>query len=151
MTDWRHENEGHVFFTGSTGFVGAFLLADLLRQNEVRQVACLVRAVDSETALKRLRHTLNEYHLWKDQFIGKLLPLSGTLEDQYLELGSERFQEIANWASVVFHLGARVNYTQPYSLNRAANVVGTANILHLACTGRAKASLAYPALDRQDL
>lgn len=154
VIDWRHENEGHVFSTGSTGFVGAFLLAYLLRQHEVRQVACLVRAVDTETALKRLKHELNKYNLWEDQFVGKLLPLSGILEDQYLGLGSERSQEIANWASVVFHLRARVNYTQPYSLHRAATLLERQPFCaSLAPAERRRfiTSLAYPALDRQDL
>lgn len=140
VVDWHDETEGRVFLTGATGFVGAFLLADLLRLQGVRQVGCLVRAVDPTTGLKRLQRALAKYGLWEDWFVHKLLPICGTLEDRHLGLGSlERFHKFANWASVIFHLGARVNYTQPYSLHRPANVVGTANILRFACTGRAKA------------
>ncbi|KAK6831682.1 AMP-binding enzyme [Aspergillus parasiticus SU-1] len=137
--DWCRDTEGRVFLTGATGFVGSFLLADLLRQPNVHQVGCLVRAVDPATGLRRLQNGLAKYDLWENQFRYKLLPLCGTLEDRYLGLGPDRFQEIAHWASVIFHLGARVNYTQPYSLHRPANVQGTVNVLRLACAGRSKA------------
>ncbi|KAB8236938.1 non-ribosomal peptide synthetase [Aspergillus alliaceus] len=139
VVDWCRDTEGRVFLTGATGFVGSFFLADLLRQPNVHQVGCLVRAVDTATGFKRLQNALSKYGLWEDQFTYKLLPLCGTLEDKCLGLGPDRFDEIAHWASVIFHLGARVNYTQPYSLHRPANVLGTLNVLRLACTGRSKA------------
>ncbi|EEP79374.1 predicted protein [Uncinocarpus reesii 1704] len=73
-----------------------------------------------------------------DTFSSKILVLCGTLEDQWLGLGEERFLEVAEWASVVFHLGARVNYTQPYSLHRPANTIGTVNVVRLAIAKRLK-------------
>ncbi|OQE23798.1 hypothetical protein PENSTE_c008G02909 [Penicillium steckii] len=135
VIDWRRDTEGRVFFTGGTGFVGAFLLADLLRAREVRQVGCLVRATNSEEGLDRLKQALGKYGQWEERFTDKLLILCGSLEDVYLGFGYERFHEIASWASVIFHLGAKVNYTQPYSLHRPANVLGTRNIVRLACAG----------------
>ncbi|KAJ5826999.1 hypothetical protein N7447_003762 [Penicillium robsamsonii] len=139
VVDWNRDTEGRVFFTGATGFVGAFLLADLLRMPNVYQVGCLVRALDSEMGLERLRKALAKYDLWEERFVNKLLPLPGLLEDEYLGLGMERFEEIANWASVIFHLGAKVNYTQTYTLHRPANTIGTFNIIRFAVTGRVKA------------
>ncbi|KAG7008551.1 hypothetical protein G7Y79_00005g016920 [Physcia stellaris] len=139
VVDWCRDTEGRVFFTGATGFVGAFMLADLLRLPHIHQVGCLVRASDEATGRKRVRLALSKYMLWEDHFEHKLLLLPGLLEDEYLGLGPERFQEIACWASVVFHLGARVNYTQPYSLHRPANTLGTFNVVRFACAGRKKA------------
>ncbi|KAF7587662.1 hypothetical protein BBP40_006892 [Aspergillus hancockii] len=138
VVDWRRDTEGRVFITGATGFVGSFFLAELLRQPNVHQVGCLVRAEDMAAGFKRLQDSLSKYDLWEKRFIYKLLPLCGTLEEEHLGLGLDRFNEIAHWASVIFHFGARVNYTQPYSLHRPANVQGTVNILRLACTGRSK-------------
>lgn len=139
VIDWTLDTEGRIFFTGATGFVGAFMLVDLLRMPHVRQVGCLVRAKDATIGLQRLRAAMAKYDLWEDSFTDKLLALPGLLEDEFLGLGPERFEEIANWASVVFHLGARVNYTQPYSLHRPANTFGTLNVMNLACKGRTKA------------
>jgi amino acid adenylation domain-containing protein/thioester reductase-like protein len=136
--DWTLNTEGRVFLTGATGFVGAFMLAELLRLTHVRQVGCLVRAAHATVALQRLRDAIAKYDLWEDSFEAKLLVFPGLLEDEHLGLGQEHFHEMANWASVVFHLGARVNYTQPYSLHRPANTLGTLNVIRFACSGRTK-------------
>ncbi|KKZ61512.1 hypothetical protein EMCG_00591 [[Emmonsia] crescens] len=136
--NWRRDTEGRVFLTGATGFVGAFFLVQLLEMPDVHQVGCLVRASNVDTGFMRLRQILEKYKLWNDSFMTKLLILPGNLEDDNLGFSKERFEEIAEWASVVFHLGARVNYIQPYSVHRAANVIGTLNILRLVSTGRPK-------------
>ncbi|KAL4930457.1 non-ribosomal peptide synthetase [Aspergillus undulatus] len=138
VVDWREDTEGRVFLTGATGFVGAFLLADLLKMPSVHQVACLVRAPSTATGFQRLVRALQKYELWQSQYGSKLLVLCGTLESPWLGLGERRFREIAQWASVVFHLGALVNYTQPYSWHRPANIEGTVNVARLAVTGRPK-------------
>jgi amino acid adenylation domain-containing protein/thioester reductase-like protein len=138
VIDWCRDTEGRVFLTGATGFVGAFFLAELLRTPHVNRIGCLIRAKNATTALRRLRNSMAKYGLWKDKFEKKLLVLPGLLEDMHLGLGPDRFQELAQWASVVFHLGARVNYTQPYSLHRPANTLGTMSVIRFACTGRTK-------------
>jgi amino acid adenylation domain-containing protein/thioester reductase-like protein len=142
VVDWRRDTEGRVFLTGATGFVGAFALASLLVLPGVYQVGCLVRATTPVMGYQRIRAALVKYELWQDSFATKVLPLCGTLEDKWLGLGEERFQEIARWSSVIFHLGALVNYTKPYSLHRPANVIGTLNVARLAVTSRPK-SLHY--------
>lgn len=136
--DWCRDTEGRIFFTGATGFVGAFMLADLLCMPHVHQVGCLVRAESAAAGMERIRVAMTRYGLWKNQFAEKLLALPGLLEDKYLGMGLTRFNELANWASTVFHLGARVNYTQPYSLHRPANTLGTVNVVRFACAGRTK-------------
>ena len=138
VVDWCRDTEGRVFLTGGTGFLGAFMLVDLLRMPRVHQIGCLVRAADATSGLQRLRVAMSKYNLWEELFEHKLLILPGRLEDEYLGLGPERFEEIANWASVVFHLGAQVNYTKSYSLHRPANTLGTFNVIRFASTGRTK-------------
>ncbi|KJZ74000.1 hypothetical protein HIM_06668 [Hirsutella minnesotensis 3608] len=138
VIDWCSPSEGRVFITGATGFVGAFMLADLLRMPHVTQVGCLVRASDAAAGFQRLKDAMAKYKVWDECFAGKLLAIPGLLEEPDLGLGPDRFHELAQWASVVFHLGARVNYTQPYSLHRAVNTLGTRNIVQFACTSRVK-------------
>lgn len=133
LPEWRSDIEGHVFMTGATGFVGAHFLCKLLKLPEVRQVAYLVRAIDAASGLLRIRESLQKYGIWEDSMSSMLMVFPGRLEDETLGLGQECFEKIADWASVVFHLGAHVNYSQPYSTHRPANV------LRLAITGRPKA------------
>lgn len=66
--DWRQKGEGRVLLTGVTGFLGMFLLADLLKMPDVHQVACLVRVVGAATARQRLQKALIRYQLWQDGF-----------------------------------------------------------------------------------
>ncbi|TQF15170.1 amino acid adenylation domain-containing protein [Myxococcus llanfairpwllgwyngyllgogerychwyrndrobwllllantysiliogogogochensis] len=126
-----------VFLTGATGFLGAFLLRDLLRMTRAR-VACLVRARDVDSGHARLRQALEKYDLWEDSFAERLRPVLGDLGAPSLGLSPQVFQEFATRAEALFHLGAHVNYVQPYSAHRAANVEGTTEVLRLAMQGRPK-------------
>lgn len=126
-----------VFLTGATGFLGAFLLRDLLRTTRAR-VACLVRARDVETGYTRLRQALEKYGLWEASFVGRLQPVLGDLGSPLLGLSPSEFHELAAREEALFHVGAHVNYVQPYSAHRAANVDGTTEVLRLAMQGRPK-------------
>ncbi|RCI08411.1 hypothetical protein L249_8917 [Ophiocordyceps polyrhachis-furcata BCC 54312] len=128
--DWRRDDEGRVFFTGATGFVGAFMLADLMRTPHVAAVCCLVRAADADEGLQRLRVGMAKYGLWEESFASRLEVVTGLLEDEYRGTSS----------SIV---GARVNYTQPYGLHRAANTLGTLNVVRFATAGERVKTLHY--------
>ncbi|GES57740.1 non-ribosomal peptide synthetase [Aspergillus terreus] len=140
LPDWQSPDEGRVFLTGASGFVGAHLLHRLLHRPTVQQVARLARPQGSQSAAVRVRQTLETYDLWpsSDHLAQKLLVLPGDLTDPHLGLGHKQFIWLADWASVIFHLGAKVNFCESYREHRAANVVGTRNILSLAATGRRK-------------
>jgi hypothetical protein len=49
---------GAVFLTGATGFVGRFVLSELLRQNDHMLIHCLVRAGNAKLALVRVQAAL---------------------------------------------------------------------------------------------
>ncbi|KAH8693797.1 hypothetical protein BGW36DRAFT_361636 [Talaromyces proteolyticus] len=139
IPDWQCECEGRVFMTGSTGFIGAFLLVELLSMPQINTVTCLVRAKDQETALHRIRSTLKKYKLdINDEAEAKILALPGDVSQPDLGLGWQRYDDFAIWASVVFHLAAQVSYVQPYSTHRASNVLGTLNVIRFANSGRIK-------------
>lgn len=138
VIDWTAAQEGRVFVTGVTGFLGAFFLSDLLTQAPVKQVACLVRADGVQQGLARIRANMQEYGLWSEDYAQRLRVHCGNLADPFLGLEEHLYAELAQWASVVFHLGAHVNYTQPYAAHRPGNVHGTLHILHFANTARRK-------------
>ncbi|KAL1964793.1 hypothetical protein VTN77DRAFT_6660 [Rasamsonia byssochlamydoides] len=140
LPDWRSQLEGRVFMTGATGFMGAFLLAELLALPQTKTVACLVRAKDAAMARVRVNKTLEKYGLCLGpEEEKKLYVLPGDFAQSDLGLGQEQYDYFAQWASVVFHLGAQVNYVQPYSTHRDANVLGTLHMLRFANHKRPKA------------
>ncbi|GLA78715.1 hypothetical protein CBS63078_11146 [Aspergillus niger] len=140
IPEWEAANEGRVFVTGVTGFVGAHLLEHLMHRPGVQQIACLVRSKNGLSPATRLQRALEKYDLWPDSFAltQKLQILDGDLTDRTFMLGDEKFTWLANWASIVFHLGAKVNFCESYREHSQPNVVGMCNALRLAATGRRK-------------
>ncbi|WP_165986298.1 thioester reductase domain-containing protein, partial [Streptomyces sp. YIM 98790] len=126
---------GQVFLTGATGFVGAFLLRDLMRSTGAT-VHCLVRAADETSALDRLRTSLTWYGIWDEIDRGRLSVLTGDLAAPRFGLGAERFDRLAREIDVVYHAGATVNWLHPYPSLKAANVTGTEEALRLAALHR---------------
>lgn len=138
--DWQAPGEGRVFLTGATGFLGAHLLHDLLCMPTVKQVACLARSSGKLTANNRIQKALEKYGLWDGclEKMQKIVTLEGEFEGNTLGLAKDQFDWLANWASVVFHVGARVNWCEPYEAHYMPNVVGTRNIIRLTVQGRRK-------------
>jgi thioester reductase-like protein len=120
----RISDPRHVLLTGATGFVGAFLLRDLLRETEA-VIHCLVRADDAQAGLDRLRQNMATYGLWEGTFSARLVPVSGDLGQPRFGLSAAQFQALARQTDMIVHNGALVNFIYGYQEHKAANVLGT--------------------------
>jgi thioester reductase-like protein len=116
---------------GATGFLGAFLLRELLLQTQSK-IYCLVRSDDAESAKKRLQSSLEYYSIWDEHLSYRIIPIVGDLAQPLLGLSKEQFREIASQIDVIYHNGAFVKFTYPYSVLKLSNVLGTQEILRLA-------------------
>ena len=134
---WQDKHEGRIFLTGATGFVGVFLLATLVQRPDVKKVACLVRAEDEPSARRRLEKCLKKYCLYAN--MDKVIAVPGNFGQPKLGLSPEQYDYFATWASVIFHLGAKVSYVAPYSSHRQENTIGTLNMLEFSTHCRIKA------------
>ena len=124
-----------VFLTGATGFLGAYLLRDLMRLTSAT-VHCLVRASDEATALDRLRANLEWYGISDEVDTKRLSIVVGDLAQPRLGLSQSDFDTLARTIDVVYHSGALANWVYPYSMLKPANVSGTEEILRLAAAHR---------------
>lgn len=118
-----------IFLTGATGFVGVYLLDELLRKTTA-DIYCLVRARHFEAAKERLRNHLENYDLWPET--SRIIPVVGDLSQPFLALSKEKWNELAERIDVIYHNAAQVNAFYPYAKLKAANVLGTQEILRLA-------------------
>ncbi|MFN8382938.1 MAG: amino acid adenylation domain-containing protein [Anaerolineales bacterium] len=135
---YEHLNDPkHILLTGATGFVGAFLLHDLLMQTSA-DVHCLLRTDDIEMGIQRLKRNLNKYSLWDDSFSERIRPVLGDLGEPQLGLTDEVFEKLAREIDVIYHNGAMVNFVYPYHAHKASNVLGTHEVLRLASQIRLK-------------
>ncbi|MFJ3506580.1 amino acid adenylation domain-containing protein [Streptomyces luteogriseus] len=132
-----HDSPRRILLTGSTGFLGSFLLRELLDRTEA-DVWCLVRAANDEEAAERLRTALVAYQLWDEALSGRIVAVAGDLEKPLLGLTEERFALVADRIEVIYHNGARVNIVDSYARLKTANVLGTREVIRLAATTRIK-------------
>jgi thioester reductase-like protein len=126
-----------VLLTGATGFLGSFVLIELLRHTRA-DVYCLVRAANAEEGARKLRKVLEAYGLWDEELSSRIVPVVGDLSEPLLGLGPERFEELAGEIDVIYHSGASVNWVYPYNALKPTNVLGTQEVLRLAVRNRVK-------------
>ncbi|OOF99328.1 hypothetical protein ASPCADRAFT_160039 [Aspergillus carbonarius ITEM 5010] len=130
-----------VLLTGVTGFLGAFLLHDLLESTSAH-IICLVRFTDPADddqpgGVARIRRNLLDLGLWRDSVMERVEILPGNLSRTRFGLSPEAFDELASRVQVIVHAAATVNLVYPYAALRGPNVGGTREILRLACRGGA--------------
>ncbi|PPK67089.1 type I polyketide synthase [Actinokineospora auranticolor] len=124
-----------ILLTGVTGFLGAYLLRELVRTTRAT-VHCLVRAEDAAAGLRRVQENLDWYGLGAEVDPARLVVVPGDLAEPLLGLSPEEFDALARRVDVVYHAAAHVNGLYPYSALRAANVSGTREVLRLAARHR---------------
>ncbi|QRF31060.1 non-ribosomal peptide synthetase [Bacillus safensis] len=127
----------NVFLTGATGFLGAFLLRDLLKMSSTK-IYCLVRANSTESGFLRIQNALKKYEIWNEKFKDRIIPIVGDLSRPLFGLTEEKFLKLASDISVIYHNGALVNFIYPYDALKKSNVLGTEEILRLACLKKIK-------------
>ncbi|OKH50387.1 thioester reductase [Calothrix sp. HK-06] len=126
-----------IFLTGATGFLGAFLLQELLQQTQA-EIYCLVRASDKDSAQTKVQNNLEKYGIWQDAFRSRIIPVLGDLSKFELGLSNEYFLKIASQIDVIYHSAAWLNYVYPYEALKLTNVLGTQEIFRLASVGKVK-------------
>ncbi|RMI33404.1 type I polyketide synthase [Nocardia stercoris] len=123
-----------VLLTGATGFVGAFLLRELLDRHE--RVHCMVRADDADHARRRLAANLAGYGLpCDDEDLARIVPVVADLGKPLSGLSPVDYDRLAATVGHIVHAGALVKWTYPFRGLEEVNVGGTRELLRLATWG----------------
>ena len=120
---------GAVFLTGATGFVGRFVLSELLRRSDHMLVHCLVRAPDAKQALARVQDALESAGLWDDFLGDRIRAWPGDLREPRFGLPELDFRRLCDQVDAVYHLAAEVNLLSPYAALREASTSGARTVL----------------------
>ncbi|QSB13993.1 amino acid adenylation domain-containing protein [Natronosporangium hydrolyticum] len=120
--------------TGATGFLGGSLVEQLVASGET--VWCLVRGADDAEAQQRLEQRLAELHRWSPEWRSRVRAIAGDLGALRFGLAEGDFVALARQIDVIYHCGALVDFSRPYSMLREVNVQGTVEVLRLATLER---------------
>ncbi|KAG6333479.1 hypothetical protein ID866_5608 [Astraeus odoratus] len=130
-----------IFLTGATGYLGAFVLRELLqRQERVQKVICLIRAATAEKALDRLRESCADRGVWDETWVssGRVEAVVGDLGQDRFGIASDVWSRVTAEADVILHNGALVHWVYPYEKLRAPNVLSTLTAVEFASTTKQK-------------
>jgi amino acid adenylation domain-containing protein/thioester reductase-like protein len=126
-----------ILLTGATGFLGAFLLDELLRQTAA-EIVCVARADSDAEAGDRVLANLRKYGIDPAGLESRIVPLAGDLARPRIGLAGDSWDRLAADVGTIYHNGAAVHFLHPYPALRAANVAGTEEVLRLATMTRLK-------------
>src|SRR5436305_3318244 len=110
------------FVTGATGFIGRFLLAELLKREGTIYVLCRASSRDK---LDELRARLGADET-------RIVPVIGDLSRERLGLEPDVIEKLDGKIDHFFHLAAIYDLTADADSQRVANVEGTRHALQLA-------------------
>nr|CAD7594039.1 unnamed protein product [Timema genevievae] len=135
-----------VLLTGVTGFVGAFILKELLTSTKAT-VYCLVRETPGSTPLQRIKDTLWEYGILRkgaqademDKKIeARVVPIKGDIALVNLGMSEDDYMYLSYEVDSIIHAAAMVNLVYPYRALHGANVLGTENVILFALEHKIK-------------
>nr|WP_277402564.1 carboxylic acid reductase [Streptomyces verrucosisporus] len=136
---------GTVLLTGASGYLGRFLCLEWLQKLALTggRLVCLVRGKDAAAAWKRLEDTFDSgdaelIHRFRELAAGHLEVVAGDVTEPRLGLDAPTWERLRDEVDLIVHAGALVNHVLPYNHLFEANVLGTAELIRLALTGRIK-------------
>ncbi|MDC9615520.1 thioester reductase domain-containing protein [Xenorhabdus khoisanae] len=131
------DNFQHILITGGTGYTGAFLLREFLDRSDAT-LWVIVRAADSQQALKRIISNLQQYGLQRPGDEERILGIPGDMDKPYLGVDKPTWHYLCQDIEMIVHNAAISSYAMPYRQLKPTNVLGTLEVLRLAVQHRLK-------------
>lgn len=126
-----------ILLTGVTGFLGRYLLRDLLKSTEA-EIYCLVRSKSEAIAQQRLQQNFNQFDQWDACFDSRVHVIPGDLSQPQLGIAPNQFERLTAQVDSIYHNGATVNFVAPYDALKNVNVNSVKEVLKFACHSKLK-------------
>ena len=137
----RLSEASSVLVTGATGFIGAFLLDELLRSTDPNtKFYCLARSRGSGKARvnNRVLESLKFYGLTGQSLQDRIVTVTGDLTQSNFGLEIDQYRQLSEEIDLIFHCAASVRYQYPYRKIKPHTVDGTLGVIRFACSVRTK-------------
>lgn len=132
------------FLTGATGFLGGYIVGEVLRNTDV-ELHCLVRPKrGAECAKTRIENQLRYYEIWGEDeawieaWNERVKVVEGDVALPRMGIADERYSWLANEVDTIIHSASQVNFIYPYEALSATNVRGVQEVIRFAFLSRIK-------------
>ncbi|GAB3120216.1 condensation domain-containing protein [Novispirillum itersonii] len=126
-----------VLHTGSGSLLSQWILRRLA-QDPACTVLYLGGDRDPETARRRIAEEWTAYGFGRLDLLDRVEIIPGRLDLPQLGLDTAAWDDLGDRVDVILHAGARISMTESYAQLRAANVLGTRELLRLCVHKRLK-------------
>jgi thioester reductase-like protein len=129
----------NILLTGATGFLGSYLLRDILTETGAA-VFVPVRGKSEEECLQRLAQKLSYYFgpEFFDKYKDRITVLKSDLSAENLSLDKERYDSLSQKIDCIINPAANVKHYGPYQEFYVSNVKSVDNLIAFALAGRQK-------------
>ncbi|KAH7146770.1 male sterility protein-domain-containing protein [Dactylonectria estremocensis] len=131
-------NGATFFLTGATGFLGAYLVKDIMDREKTKLIAHIRGVKDLDSAKNRLTRSLKGYGLWQDSWTDRITYVLGDLSKPRLSLDDASWKHVAETADAIIHNGAYVHWIARYEQMLRSNVLSTFDAIKLYNEGNPK-------------
>ncbi|WP_017813581.1 non-ribosomal peptide synthetase [Paenibacillus shenyangensis] len=123
----------HVLITGATGYLGSYLLHELLQQSEAH-VYALVRKSGNASSMDRLKSTMELYfgRSILNGFEERVTVVEGDLEAERLGLSDDDYLMLTKNTDAIIHSAADVRHFGDAEQFKKSNILSTAELLEIA-------------------
>lgn len=135
-----------VVLTGTTGSLGAHVLAQLVTRADIETVYCLVRAKNSQDAAQRVTQSLLQrkiYHTLSLTARAKISALPSDFSDAYLGLPTATYDAIAGKLTNVIHCAWAVNFNWGLQSFEKDCIAGVNHLINLCLTSSAPGNATF--------
>jgi thioester reductase-like protein len=131
--DWQFR---HILLTGATGYLGAYLLRELLQKTKAR-LYCLVRSANLTAARDKILRQFHDFPVSASEQ-DRIVPVLGDLSRKKFGIPEAEFASLAETIDAIYHNGALVHFLYSYQDLKAVNVKGTEEVLKFAAYRKVK-------------
>lgn len=125
-----------IFLTGATGFLGSYLLRDLVYSDitNISQILVLVRAKNQKEGEEKITASLKEIvPVSKLKEILKLINvILGDISKEFLGISESTYFKLIKNVNTIYHSAALCDFMVPWDIIKKNNVNGTKNVLEFA-------------------
>jgi amino acid adenylation domain-containing protein/thioester reductase-like protein len=126
-----NQNPEHILLTGATGFVGVYVLHNLI-QTTTAQIHCLIRSKDNITGLERIRDKMVFFQLDDKNLEERVKIVYGDLAKEKMGISYILYKELLHKIDYIFHIGTHMDHHSSYHKLKKTNVDGNAELIKFA-------------------